>query len=93
VKQLGPLIASHFHYPPEAEENAIEGVVVLRLSITASGALVGVRVVGRCPHAVLCEAGARTVTAAGPFPPPPVELGGAAGGRIEIDFPVRYQLD
>lgn len=82
-------IAARFQYPQEAEDLGLEGVVTLRVSIDRSGQLLGMRVQGRCPHAVLCDAALRTVRESVPFPPPPAEL----GGSIAVDVPFQYRLE
>lgn len=82
-------IAAHFQYPEEAERLGMEGLVVVRASVLPTGALWSARVLGDCPHRILCAAAERTVRAAAPFPPPPAELGGA----ISIDVPLNYRLE
>jgi periplasmic protein TonB len=82
-------IAARFRYPPEAERDGIEGVVVMRVAIDGSGKLIELHLVGSCQHAVLCEAASRTLLASAPFPPPPAELGGA----IAVDVPLAYRLE
>ncbi len=82
-------IASRFHYPAEAEELGLEGLVTLRVSIDSDGQLLGIRVQGPCPHAMLCDAALRTVRESVPFPPPPAEL----GGGFAVDVPFQYRLE
>jgi protein TonB len=82
-------IASRFHYPAEAEELGLEGLVTLRVSIDSDGQLLGIRVQGACPHAMLCDAALRTVRESVPFPPPPAEL----GGGFAVDVPFQYRLE
>jgi periplasmic protein TonB len=82
-------IAARFRYPPEAERQGIEGVVVLRVAIDGAGRLLQLRVVGACTHRVLCEAASETLLASTPFPPPPAEL----GGTIAVDVPLAYRLE
>jgi periplasmic protein TonB len=82
-------IAARFHYPSEAEQLGLEGLVTLRVSIDRSGQLLGMRVQGHCPHPMLCDAALRTVRESVPFPPPPSEL----GGSIAVDVPFQYRLE
>jgi protein TonB len=82
-------IAARFHYPEEAEALGIEGLVVVRISVLPSGAVSLTRVVGVCPHRLLCEAAERTIREAAPYPPPPRELGGA----ISVSVPFDYRLE
>jgi protein TonB len=82
-------IAAQFRYPEEAERLGMEGLVVVRASVLATGALWTARTLGDCPHRILCAAAESTVRAAAPFPPPPAGLGGA----ISIDVPLNYRLE
>ncbi len=82
-------IATRFQYPREAEDQGLEGLVTLRVSIDSSGQLLGMRVQGACPHRLLCDAALRTVRESVPFPPPPAEL----GGSIAVDVPFQYRLE
>jgi protein TonB len=82
-------IAARFHYPEEAERLELTGLVVVRVSVLPNGALADTRIVGKCPHRILCDAAERTVRDAAPFPPPPVELGGA----ISVAVPFHYRLE
>jgi periplasmic protein TonB len=81
-------IAARFRYPPQAEREGAEGLVVVRVAIDAGGRLLDLRLVGVCPHAVLCEAASQTLLASAPFPPPPAEL----GASITVDVPLSYRL-
>jgi periplasmic protein TonB len=82
-------IAARFRYPEEAERLGMEGLVVVRASVLATGALWSAQTLGDCPHRILCAAAESTVRAAAPFPPPPAGLGGA----ISIDVPLNYRLE
>jgi len=76
-------------YPHQARMAGIEGQLVLRISVGVQGQLVGLSVVGHCPHPVLCEAAQDTVRRAAPFPPPPPAL----GGKLTIELPFNYHLE
>jgi periplasmic protein TonB len=82
-------IAAKFHYPEEAERLGMEGLVVVRVAVTATGALWDARIISDCSQRLLCAAAERTVRDAAPFPPPPAELGGA----ISVDVPLQYRLE
>jgi protein TonB len=82
-------IAARFHYPEEAERLELTGLVVVRVSVLPNGALANTRIVGKCPHRILCDAAERTVRDAAPFPPPPAALGGA----ISVAVPFQYRLE
>ncbi|ATB45012.1 TonB family protein [Corallococcus macrosporus] len=76
-------------YPDPARMAGIEGRLVLRISVGAQGQLVSMRVLGVCPHPVLCEAAQEAVRHAAPFPPPPPAL----GGRVTVELPFNYHLE
>ncbi len=76
-------------YPHQARMAGIEGQFVLRISVGVQGQLVGLSVVGACPHAVLCDAAQDAVRKAAPFPPPPPVL----GGHITIELPFNFHLE
>jgi periplasmic protein TonB len=82
-------IASRLRLPAEAERLGVEGTVVMLLAIDGGGRLVGLRTAGACPHDILCEAAARTIREAAPFPPPPVAL----GGGLQAEMPLTYRLE
>ncbi|MFP2961324.1 energy transducer TonB, partial [Myxococcus sp. 1LA] len=76
-------------YPDQARRAGIEGQLVLRISVGVQGQLVSMRVLGHCPHPVLCEAAQEAVRHAAPFPPPPPVL----GGRVTVELPFNYHLE
>ncbi|GHG87148.1 TonB family protein [Comamonas sp. JC664] len=76
-------------YPHQARMAGIEGQFVLRISVGVQGQLVGLSVVGACPHAVLCDAAQDAVRKAAPFPPPPPAL----GGHITVELPFNFHLE
>ena len=82
-------IASRLRLPAEAERLGVEGTVVMLLAIDGGGRLVGLRTAGACPHEILCEAAARTIREAAPFPPPPAAL----GGGLQAEMPLSYRLE
>ncbi|WP_164017827.1 TonB family protein [Pyxidicoccus trucidator] len=75
-------------YPHQAAMAGIEGKLVVRISVGARGQVLGLHVLGYCPHYVLCEAAMKAVRDAAPFPPPPPEL----GGRVTVELPFNYHL-
>lgn len=83
---LGTRIRQVFRYPGEARDLELAGRVLLKVSIGRDGRLLDVRLAGRCPHAVLCADGLRTIRAAAPFPPIPAEL----GPSITVEVPLTY---
>jgi protein TonB len=75
-------------YPHQAAMAGIEGKLVVRISVGARGQVLGLEVLGYCPHYVLCDAAMQAVREAAPFPPPPPEL----GGRVTVELPFNYHL-
>ncbi len=75
-------------YPHQAAMAGIEGKLVVRISVGARGQVLGLEVLGYCPHYVLCDAAMQAVRDAAPFPPPPPEL----GGRVTVELPFNYHL-
>jgi len=82
-------ISGKMFYPPEAEEDEIEGVVVVRVVIDASGRLLSAQLVSADDVDVLGRAALQAVRAAQPFPPPPVAL----GRQVEVQVPMNYFLE
>jgi protein TonB len=83
---LGTRVRAVFRYPSEARDLELAGRVLLNVSIGRDGRLLEVRLAGRCPHAILCADGLRTIRAAAPFPPIPAEL----GPSITVEVPLIY---
>ena len=82
-------IHSVFHYPSEARELELAGRVLVTVAIHRNGQLLDVKLAGRCPHAILCADGLRTLRAAAPFPPIPPEL----GDSLVIEVPLTYAFE
>jgi protein TonB len=82
-------IHSVFHYPSEARELELTGRVLVTVAIHRNGQLLDVKLAGRCPHAILCADGLRTLRAAAPFPPIPSEL----GDSLVIEVPLTYAFE
>lgn len=85
------LISARFkrvRYPHQAAAAGIQGEVLLRVSMSAQGRLLGMELIGRCPHPVLCDSSMELVRKAAPFPPPPPEL----GNPFILELPFRYRL-
>jgi len=81
-------IKQNFRYPDAASELELTGQVVVQVTVDRHGRLVAARVLGRCPHALLCDDGLRTLRASAPFPPLPSGL----GESVRIDVPLNYDL-
>jgi protein TonB len=75
-------------YPHLASAAGIQGEVLLRATISSRGRLLELKLLGRCPHPVLCDSAQETVRNAEPFPPPPPEL----GNPCILELPFRYRL-
>jgi protein TonB len=82
-------IAQNFRYPDAARELELTGQVIVQITVDRQGRLVAApRLVGRCPHALLCEDGLRTLRASAPFPPLPPGLGDA----VRFEVPLKYDF-
>jgi len=86
---LGSRIREVFRYPSDARDLELAGRVLLSVAIARDGRLLEVRLAGRCPHAILCADGVRTIRAAAPFPPLPPAL----GDSIVVEVPLTYAFD
>jgi len=75
-------IQQNFRYPDAARDLELTGRVIVQITVDRHGRLVAARLTGRCPHALLCEDGLRTLRASAPFPPLPPGLGDSV--RIEV---------
>jgi periplasmic protein TonB len=83
-------ILAHRHYPPLARARQMEGVVRLRFTLAANGALNrGVQIVTPSGFTVLDEQASQCVLAAAPFPPFPAEL---QRDSLTVEVPIVYQL-
>jgi protein TonB len=82
-------IRDGFRYPEEARELELTGEVIVQVMIDRAGRLVGARLRGACPHALLCDHALRTVRAAAPFAPLPPELGEA----LQVELPLAYTFE
>lgn len=79
------------YYPLYARKMKMEGVVKLKFTIKREGKLKGhIAILKGCQHEVLNKAGVRTVLAANPFPPIPLEL---RSDEMTFTIDVAYRLD
>ena len=81
-------IQQNFRYPDAARELELTGQVVVQVTVDRHGRLLAARLAGRCPHALLCEDGLRTLRASAPFPPLPPGL----GESVRIEVPLKYDF-
>jgi protein TonB len=81
-------IQQNFRYPDAARELELTGQVIVQVTVDRHGRLLAARLAGRCPHALLCEDGLRTLRAAAPFPPPPTAL----GESVILQVPLNYDF-
>lgn len=75
-------------YPLLSLRRREEGMVMLRLVLSATGDLLEASPVAPAP-ARLIAASMAAVHAAAPFPPPPL---GSAGGTVAFDLPITYRM-
>jgi len=84
---LGPIVQRGLRYPPSAERDGLEGVVVLRLTLAADGRLLSVTLLRTSGEPRLDAAALDRVGSIGVFPSPP------DGRERIVDLPVRFDLD
>jgi periplasmic protein TonB len=89
LTQVRARVAQHREYPYLARRANLEGTICLRISIAASGRVLGVTPTCGESHEPLLEAALKSVSSAAPFPPLPSAL----GGRLTLDVPVVFELD
>lgn len=82
-------VAQHRDYPYLARRASMEGTVCLRVSIAASGRVLGVTPTCGAAQEPLLQAALKSVSSAAPFPPLPAAL----GARLTLDVPVVFELD
>jgi len=89
VARVRARVEQHREYPYLARRANLEGTICLRISIGASGGVLGVTPTCGASHEPLLAAALKSVSSAAPFPPLPAAL----GGRLTLDVPVVFQLD
>lgn len=82
-------IAKSQKYPLWARRNNIEGVVVVRFSLTKEGRIQKAEVEKSSGHSVLDEAALEAVLRGDPYPPAP---DGVSGGELVGKVPIRFSL-
>jgi len=89
LRELRQRVLERREYPHAAQRAGLQGVVCLRLSLTASGHLSELRATcGPSPEPLL-RAALHAVRAAEPFRPLP----SAIGSQLTVDLPIVFQLD
>jgi len=90
LKLIRARILAKRDYPLQARQRHQEGVVRLRFTLSAAGALAqGVQVVKPSGFLVLDDQARHCVQAAAPFPPIPPDL---KRDRLTVEVPIVYQL-
>lgn len=89
LEQVRARVAQHREYPYVARRAQLEGTVCLRLSLAASGSVLGVTPTCGASQRPLLDAALRSISSAAPFPPLPTAL----GRRLTLDVPVVFALD
>lgn len=88
ARRLLERLERHKTYPVLSERRGEEGIVTLRLTVAADGALVAATAIGEAPRR-LVDASLAAVQAAAPFPALPQEL---AAAQAVFDLPIAYRL-
>ncbi|MBW1917415.1 MAG: energy transducer TonB [Deltaproteobacteria bacterium] len=83
------LLQRHKNYPSMARRQRLEGVVVLRFTIAASGQIKSKSILRSSGHPVLDQAAQDTVRRVGRFPPLPVAL---QKSQLTIEVPLAFRL-
>ena len=78
---------SHVAYPEQAKTLGSEGLVLVTFTVDRQGAVHDARVIQSSGSSLLDDNALRTVSEAGPFPPPPSDL---IGDRFSFTVPLRY---
>ncbi|HRE90033.1 MAG TPA: energy transducer TonB, partial [Myxococcota bacterium] len=78
-------VSRGLRYPRDAEDDGVEGLAVVRLTIAADGLLVGAELIRSAGDPRLDDAALSRVRSVGRFPTPP-------GGLRAVDVPVRFRL-
>ncbi len=86
IGALRQAIMRHRAYPSQSMRRGEEGTIIVRIVVTADGALGAVSAPAGGPVR-LVEAAIQAVRDAAPFPPPPAAL----GGRV-VEVPVTFRL-
>jgi periplasmic protein TonB len=89
LKGVRERVTRYREYPYLARRANLEGTVCLRLSIAASGSVLGVTPTCGTGFVPLLQAALKSVSSAAPFPPLPAAL----GQRLTVDVPVVFELD
>ncbi len=86
---LRGLIEKNKVYPILARRRNLQGEVLIRFKIDTQGKLVGLDLVGTCPHDILNKAAKEAVIKASPFPPPP---NGLIQDFLEVELKIVFRL-
>jgi protein TonB len=89
VQRVRARVEQHREYPYVARRANLEGTICLRISIGASGRVLGIKPTCGTSQEPLLQAALESVSHAAPFPPVPAVL----GERLTLDVPVVFQLD
>jgi TonB family protein len=89
LRELRQRVLEHREYPRAAQRAGLQGVVCLRLVLSASGHVSELRATCGASAEPLLQAALRAVRAAEPFR----ALPSALGGPLSVDLPVVFQLE
>jgi protein TonB len=80
----------HSSYPRKAIEQALEGVVRIRVTVDRKGNVLAIKVLQKTDYALLNQAAQQAIQKAAPFPPVPSTVQGAT---YSFTVPFKYQID
>jgi protein TonB len=89
LQQVRRLLEQQKHYPPAARRQHLEGVVVLRFTIAASGRVESINLSRSSGHGILDSAAQEALKRVDKFPPLPADLGRQT---ITIEVPLAFRL-
>jgi TonB family protein len=85
ARTVGVIVQRGLRYPPGAQDDGLEGVLWVRISVDPTGAITAVRLIRSSGDTRLDEAALARAHALGRVPAPPA-------GTTQLDLPIRFEL-
>ena len=94
LEMIRQRIEQHKHYPRQARERQIEGMVTIRFIITPAGNVQAIGIARSSRHSLLNEAAIKAVQNASPFPKPPNHIyQGELALEVNIVFELTHKIE